>query len=50
MATQTLDSASNGLNLSRRALLRASLAVGGGLALQAILPGAARAAGEGAGF
>ena len=48
MATQTLDSASNGLNLSRRALLRASLAVGGGLALQAILPGAARAAGEGA--
>ena len=48
MATQTLDSASNGLNLSRRALLRASLAVGGGLALEAILPGAARAAGEGA--
>ena len=48
MATRTLDSASDGLNLSRRALLRASVAVGGGLALQAILPGIANAASEGA--
>ena len=48
MATRTLDSASDGLNLSRRALLRASVAVGGGLALQAILPGVANAASEGA--
>ena len=39
------------MNLSRRALLRASLAVGGGFALQAILPGVASAAdGEGAGI
>ena len=50
MATQTLDSASDGLNLSRRAFLRASVAIGGGLALQAILPGAAHAAGAGAGI
>ncbi len=32
------------LDLSRRALLRASLTIGGGLALQAILPGVAQAA------
>ena len=46
MATTTLD-----LTLSRRALLRASLAIGGGFALEAILPSVAQAAdGEGAGI
>jgi isoquinoline 1-oxidoreductase beta subunit len=46
MATTTLDP-----TLSRRALLRASLAVGGGFALQAILPSVAQAAdGDSAGI
>ena len=45
MAITTIETASTGLNLSRRALLRASVAIGGGLALQAVLPGVARADG-----
>ena len=48
MATGINEPATNGLNLSRRTLLRASAMMGGGLALQAILPGVARAAADGA--
>ena len=44
MATTTIDNASLGVNLSRRTFLRASLAIGGGLALEAALPGGASAA------
>ncbi len=44
MATTTIDNASHGVNLSRRTFLRASLAIGGGLALEAALPGGASAA------
>ena len=47
MATKPVETAVNSVNLSRRALLRASLAMGGGLALQATLPGVARAALDG---
>ncbi len=50
MASTTLENADLGMNLSRRTFLRASLAIGGGLALEAALPGAAAAAaGESAG-
>ena len=50
MTTTTIDTASHGVTLSRRSFLRASLAIGGGLALEAVLPGgASAAAGEAAG-
>ena len=50
MATTTIDNASHGVNLSRRTFLRASLAIGGGLALEAALPfGASAAAGDASG-
>ena len=51
MATTTLETAPHGVNLSRRGFLRASAAIGGGLALEAVLPGgASAAAGESVGL
>ncbi len=45
MVDLAIQTASNGLNLSRRALLRASAVAGGGFLLQATLPRVAAAAG-----
>ena len=48
MRSQATEDAATGANLSRRAFLKASVTLGGGLALDAVLPDLALAATEGA--
>ena len=47
MMSQVTEAAVTGANLSRRAFLKASVTLGGGLALDAVLPDLAQAATEG---